>query len=273
MVTSAQRSWREHAYEVIFEADTPAGKLFDVVLLGAIALSMLVITLESVTWIRESHGASLARAELFFTLLFTAEYLARVWCSQRPIRYVTSFYGVIDLLAILPTYLSFCLPVAGAEQLAVVRSLRLMRTFRIFKLGHMLSEASQLKQALLASRAKITVFLAFMLIIVVIVGSAMHLVEGEESGFSSIPAGMYWAVVTMTTVGYGDIVPRTTAGKALAAIIMFLGYGLIVVPMGIVSSELAHAARKPVTTQVCPECLKEGHDTDAAHCKYCGTGL
>jgi voltage-gated potassium channel len=148
-----------------------------------------------------------------------------------------------------------------------------MRTFRIFKLGHMLSEASQLQQALLASRAKITVFLAFMLIIVVIVGSAMHLVEGEESGFSSIPAGMYWAVVTMTTVGYGDLVPHTTAGKALAAVIMFLGYGLIVVPMGIVSSELAQAARKPVTTQVCPECMAEGHDADAAHCKYCGAGL
>jgi voltage-gated potassium channel len=265
------KTWREQWYEVIFEADTRAGKAFDVVLLIAILLSVLVVMLESVAEVRERFRPWLIGAEWFFTILFSAEYVARVACARRPLGYVLSLYGIIDLLAILPTYLMHLLP--GAQRLAVVRSLRLLRAFRIFKLTHMLTEAKVLRRALWSSRAKISVFLAFILIVVVIVGAAMHVIEGPDHGFTSIPQSMYWAIVTMTTVGYGDIAPQTALGKALAALIMVLGYSVIVVPMGIVSAELAHATHKPVTTQVCPECYAEGHDMDAVHCKYCGGRL
>ena len=253
------------------KADTSAGKAFDVLLLLAILLSILVVMLESVETIRRVYGPYLLAAEWFFTVLFTVEYVARILCSRRPLRYVFSFFGMVDLLAILPTYLMVLIP--GAQRLAVVRSFRLLRAFRIFKLGHMLSEARDLRRALWLSRAKIAVFLAVVATIVVIIGSAMHVIEGPENGFTSIPQSMYWAVVTMTTVGYGDIAPQTTLGKALAALIMVLGYSLIIVPTGIVSTELAQTGRKPVTTQVCPECMAEGHDADARHCKYCGSRL
>ncbi len=268
---SGGQTWREQWYEIIFEADTRAGKAFDVILLMAILLSVLVVMLETVPDISDEFGPLLVRAEWFFTVLFTLEYIARIVCSHRPMRYVVSFYGIIDLLAILPTYLIFVLP--RAQGLSVVRSLRLLRAFRIFKLAHMLSEASALRSAVWASRAKIAVFLAFVVIVVVIVGSAMHLIEDQEPGFESIPQSMYWAVVTMTTVGYGDTAPQTPLGKTLAAVIMILGYSMIIVPTGIVSAELAHVGAKPLTTQVCPECLAEGHDVDAVHCKYCGGRL
>lgn len=271
---SGGQTWREQWYEIIFEADTRAGKAFDVMLLMAILLSVLAVMLESVPDISDEFGWYLVRVEWFFTVLFTLEYIARIACSHRPIRYVVSFYGIVDLLAILPTYLVFVLSgAASAQGLTVVRSLRLLRAFRIFKLAHMLSEASALRSAVWASRAKIAVFLTFVVIVVVIVGSAMHLIEGPERGFTSIPHSMYWAVVTMTTVGYGDIAPQTALGKTLAAVIMILGYTMIIVPTGIVSAELAHVAAKPLTTQVCPECLAEGHDVDAVHCKYCGGRL
>lgn len=265
------RSWRDVGYEVIFEADTPAGKAFDVALLAAILLSILVVMLESVEGIRARWGGWLVAAEWFFTGLFTLEYVARIACSRRPWRYIFSFYGIIDLLAILPTYLMIFLP--GAQRLSVVRSFRLLRAFRVFKLGQMLTEARQLRRALWSARPKIAVFLAVVLTIVVIIGSAMHVIEGPEHGFTSIPESMYWAIVTMTTVGYGDIAPQTPLGKGLAAFMMVLGYSLIIVPTGIVSSELAQSALKPITTQVCPECLAEGHDADARHCKYCGGRL
>ncbi len=278
-------SWRERWYEIIFEADTPAGKLFDVMLLIAILLSVLVVMCESVGAIRETHPKLLVRAEWFFTLLFTFEYGVRIVCARRPLRYVFSFYGIVDLLAILPTYV-IALPILkgapSAQRLAVVRALRLLRAFRIFKLGHMLSEAMALRQAIWAARAKIAVFLSFVLIVVVIVGSAMHVIEGGRvdsegqpivTGFDSIPESMYWAVVTMTTVGYGDVSPTTALGKTLAACMMILGYCMIIVPTGIVSAELAHGTGKGLTTQVCPECMAEGHDTDAAHCKFCGAQL
>lgn len=268
---SAAQGWRARWYEIIFEADTPAGKAVDVVLLLAILLSILVVMLESVETIRGRYGPYLLAAEWFFTVVFTVEYFARIVCSRRPLRYVFSFFGMVDLLAILPTYLMVLIP--GAQRLAVVRSFRLLRAFRIFKLGHMLSEARDLRRALWMSRAKIAVFLAVVATIVVIIGSAMHVIEGPENGFTSIPQSMYWAVVTMTTVGYGDIAPQTPLGKTLAALIMVLGYSLIIVPTGIVSTELAHAGRKPVSTQVCPECMAEGHDADARHCKYCGSRL
>jgi voltage-gated potassium channel len=272
------RSWRERWYEIIFEADTPAGKLFDV-LLVAILLSVLVVMCESVDTIQSEYRKPLERAEQFFTLLFTVEYGVRIVCARRPLRYIFSFYGIVDLLAILPTYivaLPFVAEGSGGQRLAVIRSLRLLRAFRIFKLAHMLSEAAALQTAIWAARAKVAVFLSVVLIAVVIVGSAMHLIEGgrgEPTGFDSIPGSMYWAVVTMTTVGYGDVSPTTAIGKALAACMMIMGYCMIIIPTGIVSAELAHAGGKSVTTRVCPECMAEGHDTDAAHCKFCGAKL
>ena len=275
--------WRERWYEIIFEADTPAGKLFDVVLLVAILLSVLVVMLESVKTYRDNYTKELSIAEWFFTILFTIEYGMRIACAKRPWRYVFSFYGVVDLLAILPTYLiAFMyndpwMEGTVAQRLTVIRALRLLRTFRIFKLTHMLSEASALRHAIWAARAKVAVFLTFVLIAVVIVGSAMHVIEGsvsdDKSGFDSIPGSMYWAIVTMTTVGYGDISPQTPLGKALAAIMMILGYSFIIIPTGIVSAEMAQAGASKLTTQVCPDCMYEGHDADATHCKFCGGKL
>ncbi len=277
---SEEHTWRERLYIIIFEADTPAGKLFDVLLLIAIILSVVIVMCESVASFREAYPFKLFLAEWFFTILFTVEYLLRIICARRPLRYIFSFYGIVDLLAILPTYI-IALPGIdsrnNASRLAVIRAVRLLRAFRIFKLAHMLTEATAFRQAIWSARAKIAVFLSFVLIAVVIVGSAMHLIEGgregSNAGFDSIPESMYWAVVTMTTVGYGDISPVTPLGKALAACMMILGYCMIIVPTGIVTSELAHASGKGVSTQVCPECMAEGHDTDARHCKYCGNKL
>ncbi len=266
-------TWRHRLHEVIFEADTPAGKGFDVVLLIVILLSILAIMLESVQAIDAVYHDYLLAAEWLFTLLFTTEYVLRLLCVHRPARYALSFFGVVDLLAILPTYVSLVLP--GSQSLLVIRGLRLLRVFRIFKLARFLSEATLLRQAVWASRAKITVFLATVLILVIIMGSTMYLIEsGADSGFTSIPQSMYWAVVTMTTVGYGDIAPSTPLGKTLAAVIMVLGYSMIIVPTGILSAELVQTgATKTVTTQACPNCMAEGHDIDAAHCKFCGHKL
>lgn len=270
-MTESAKHWRERWYEVIFEADTRAGKAFDVILLIAIFLSVLTVVLDSVDSIRAQSGRLLFAAEWIFTILFTIEYAARIACARRRMRYITSPYGIVDLLAIVPTYFMVLFP--GAQTLAVLRALRLLRVFRVLKLAHMLSEASALRRAMWASRSKIAVFLAFVLIIVVIIGAAMHVIEGPEHGFTSIPESMYWAIVTMTTVGYGDVAPQSPLGKALAAAIMILGYSLIIIPTGIVSAELARPGVRPVSTQVCPECMAEGHDTDATHCKFCGGRL
>ncbi|QDT66897.1 ion transporter [Calycomorphotria hydatis] len=271
-----EQSFREHLFEVIFEADTPAGKWFDVALLIVIMLSILVMMLESVHEIDIHIGEWLWYSEIFFTLLFTAEYLVRIYCAPKRWRYMCSFFGVIDLLAILPTYLVLALPSEdGFHRLGVIRGIRLLRAFRIFKLAHMLSEATALREAIWSSRSKIAVFLAFIVISVVIVGSAMHVIEGPEHGFTSIPLSMYWAIVTMTTVGYGDIAPETPLGKMIAAAMMLLGYCMIIVPTGIITAELSHP-HAPIlgpSTQVCPECLSEEHDSDARYCKHCGTQL
>lgn len=274
-------SWRQRGYEIIFEAETPAGKWFDVVLLIAILLSVLVVMCESVESIRTEKLQLLRGLEWFFTLLFTVEYVLRILCAPHPVRYIFSFYGIVDLLSIVPTYLTLS-PFAngnGTQRLAVIRALRLLRAFRIFKLGHMLTEAAALRQAIWSARSKIAVFLYVVVIAIVIVGSAMHLIEGKldqqadvTTGFDSIPESMYWAVVTMTTVGYGDVSPSTPLGKFLAACMMMLGYCMIIVPTSIVSAELAIGS-KPLTTQVCSECMAEGHDRDAKHCKYCGSQL
>ena len=263
--------WREQLHEIIFEADTPLGKAFDVALLLAICLSVLAVLLESVTGIRERYGPFLRAVEWFFTVLFTVEYLLRLISVRRPLRYATSFLGLVDLMSILPTYLS--LFVGGAQSLLVIRSLRLLRVFRVFKVVRFLREVTALTMAIRNSRVKIVVFLMAVLTIVLIMGAAMYVIEGEERGFTSIPRGMYWAIVTVTTVGYGDIAPTTVLGQVVAAIAMVLGYSLIIIPTGIFSMELVQAARKRVTTQNCPECLREGHDEDATHCKFCGGQL
>ena len=258
-------------YDIVFEADTPAGRLFDVALLFAILLSILAVMLESVDVVAREYGAALRATEWVFTVLFTVEYFLRLYAVRRPLRYATSFFGIVDLISILPTYISLFFGGIGS-QLLVVRALRLLRVFRVFKLVRFLGEANVLSAALRASSAKIIVFLGTVLTIVMIVSSLMYLIEGPENGFTSIPQSMYWAIVTLTTVGYGDIVPQTTAGKMIAAALMILGYAVIAVPTGIVSAELVQAKQR-VTTQVCPDCLAEGHDPDAVHCKFCGSTL
>ena len=220
---------------------------------------------------RSQYGLWLRWAEWGFTLLFTVEYIARLACVRSPARYALSFFGLVDLAAILPTYLSLLLP--GAQTLLVIRVLRLLRVFRVLKLARFLSEANVLAAALRSSRHKVTVFLGTVLCLVLIMGSAMYLIEGPASGFTSIPRSMYWAIVTMTTVGYGDIAPSSIAGQVLAAAVMILGYAIIAVPTGIVSAELVQSVRRPVTTRVCSECLSEGHELTAAYCKDCGAAL
>ena len=275
MTTSAdppatRSRWRARLHEVIFEADTPAGRAFDVCLLVAILVSVITVVLESVAGIRREYGEVLRSVEWALTVAFTIEYGLRLVAVDRPWRYARSLFGLADLLAVVPTYLALLLP--AAQSLMVIRAVRLLRVFRILKLAHFLDEAQQLVLALRASRRKITVFLGGIVTIVVIMGALMYLVEGEEHGFTSIPTSMYWAVVTMTTVGYGDVAPRTPLGQLLAAVLMILGYAIIAVPTGIVSVELARTGR-PVSRQACPACSAEGHDVDATHCKYCGAPL
>ena len=264
--------WRHRLHEIIFEAETPAGRLFDVALLGAIALSVVAVLLESVPQLRADYGPLFRTIEWGLTLLFTVEYALRLVAVGRPLEYARSFFGIVDLLAILPTYLS--LVIAGTQSLLVIRALRFLRVFRVFKLAHYVSESHQLSAALRASARKITVFLGAVLTIVLIVGALMHLIEGEENGFTSIPHSMYWAIVTLTTVGYGDITPQTVLGRMLASVVMICGYGILAVPTGIVTVELAQATRRDqVSTEACPQCSADGHDLDARFCKYCGAGL
>ena len=270
--TTSGKNWRDKLHEIIFEADTPAGKAFDVVLLIAILLSVLAVMLESVTQIKLEYGQILYITEWFFTILFTLEYIGRLVVVKKPLKYATSFLGIIDLLSVIPTYLS--LMFVGAQSLLVIRSIRLLRVFRVFKLARFLGEASQLTAALKASRPKIVVFIGAVFTLVVIMGTLMYLIEGGENGFTSIPKSIYWAVVTLTTVGYGDIAPQTVLGQALATLIMILGYGIIAVPTGIVSAEMSRQKPyAPVSTQACPHCGAEGHDSDAAYCKKCGGHL
>jgi voltage-gated potassium channel len=264
--------WRTVLHEVIFEADTPAGKLFDIVLLISILLSVAAVMLDSMDAVNKVYSGLLYKVEWFFTILFTLEYLLRLSSVGRPFLYARSFYGIVDLFAILPTYVSMLLP--GSQYLLVIRILRILRIFRILKLVQYLSQAKLLMQALRASRLKIFVFLYTVMTLVIIIGSLIYLIEGEENGFTSIPRGIYWAIVTLTTVGYGDISPKTGVGQVLAAMVMILGYAIIAVPTGIVTVEMAHAfPKQKVSTQACPECSAEGHDADAMHCKFCGAKL
>jgi len=263
---------RHRLHEIIFEADTRAGKAFDLLLLLTIVLSVVAVSLESVPTYRQQYRDELRAAEWAFTGIFTTEYLLRLWVVHRPLRYARSFFGVVDLLAILPSYASLLIP--GAHSLLVVRIVRLLRVFRVLKLANFVGQGELLANALARSRYKITIFLGAVLSAVVVAGATMYLVEGPRAGFDSIPRGMYWAIVTMTTVGYGDIAPVTVLGQFLASLLMILGYGVLAVPTGIVSVELAAATRQSeVSAQSCPACGRSGHDLDAKHCKFCGHAL
>ncbi len=264
--------WRTRLHEIIFEADTKPGKLFDVLLIVCIVFSVLVVMLDSVAAIQAKYGAVLYALEWFFTILFTAEYLLRLSCVGRPLSYATSFFGVVDLLAILPTYSSLIVP--GGQYLLVIRVLRILRIFRVLKLVQYLGEARLLYQALRDSRRKITVFLFAVFLLVIIFGSLMYVIEGSENGFTSIPRSIYWAIVTLTTVGYGDISPHTNLGQFVSAMVMIMGYSIIAVPTGIVGIALARAkTAEEISTRCCPECSCEGHDPDANFCKNCGFKL
>ncbi len=263
-------SWRRKIHEIIFEHHTYWGRMFDVVLLWAILLSIIAVMLESVESIRLKYGEILRVLEWTFTVAFSIEYIARILSVRKPLKYVKSFYGLIDLLSILPTYLSIF--ATGGQYLMAIRTIRLLRVFRILKLVRFIGEGKVLADALRGSRYKITVFFGAVLILVVIMGTFMYLVEGPENGFNSIPLSIYWAIVTLTTVGYGDIAPQTVLGKALASIIMLLGYAIIAVPTGIVTSELAHR-REKVANNVCNYCSAEGHEYGAKFCRNCGEKL
>lgn len=264
---------RRRAYEVVFEHDTEAGRRFDVALIAAILASVGAVMLESVAGVREGWGPTLRAVEWLFTVLFTVEYAVRLWCVARPGAYARSFFGIIDLLAFLPTWVSVVVP--GSQAFIVVRIMRVIRIFRILKLTQYVGEANLLGRALYASRYKISVFLLTVFGIVVSVGSLMYLIEGPRSGFTSIPTGVYWAIVTLTTVGFGDITPVTPLGQFLASLLMITGYGVIAVPTGIVTVELANVARAAPgeSERRCPTCGRTGHDPDAHHCKHCGAEL
>ncbi len=268
----AEAGWRLKLYTVIFEADTRAGRLFDLVLVGLILASVAVVMLDSMAAVQARHGRLLTVLEWAFTLAFTAEYLARLACVRHPLRYARSPFGIIDLLALLPTYLAVFVP--GLHALIDVRVLRLLRLFRILKLGAYVAEFGLLGRALMASRRKILVFMSFVLMVVTIMGTLMYVVEGPENGFTSIPVGVYWAITTMTTVGFGDITPKSDLGRVIASAMMLLGWGTLAVPTGIVSAEFtAQRVGRAPTTRTCHECLSEGHAPDAQFCRDCGAPL
>mgnify|MGYP000639411502 CR=1 FL=1 len=270
-----RKSWKSILHEVIYEADTSKGKWFDIILFALIILSVVLVMLESVKEIDAKHHNLLIALEWIITIFFTIEYIARVITIKKPFKYIFSFYGIIDFISTVPLYLSFIF--AGSQVLLAVRALRLLRIFRILKLVQFLGEASSLKLALKASRAKIVVFIYVVLILSVIMGTVMYLIEGDEAGFTSIPRSIYWAVVTLTTVGYGDIAPTTSFGQFIAVIIMIMGYGIIAVPTGIVTSELTKQTKGHnnihTNTQSCPSCSYEDHRDDASHCYNCGSEL
>ena len=268
-VKATSSTMKEKIHEVIFEADTPSGKYFDIALLLSIIVSVIAVSLESIESIDKVYHSQLVIIEWFFTILFTIEYILRLYSTEHSVKYSTSFFGVVDLLAILPTYLSIFIP--GAQSLLVIRGLRLLRIFRVFKLSRYLGEANILSEAIIQSRTRIVVFLSTITVLSFITGAGMYLVEGPKHGFTSIPQSVYWAITTLTSTGYGDTVPITPLGKLLAIFIMIMGYSLIIVPTGIISTEMMKLG--DISTQACKNCSKEGHDFNAKFCKYCGFEL
>jgi len=272
MAPSKSMSWKNTLHEVIFEADTRAGKLFDIVLLILILGSVATVMLESVNPIRIEHGQTLNIIEWVLTILFSIEYITRIISIKKPFKYIFSFYGLIDLLSILPTYLG--LFITGASSMAAIRSIRLLRVFRILKLARYLKEAAAFKSILIAMRPKIIVFLVAIFSIVTIMGTVIYMIEDPKDGFTSIPRCVYWAVVTLTTVGYGDIAPQTVLGQVFASFIMVMGYSIIVIPtVFVVTSSMLSSRETTLNTKSCPSCSQEGHDNNAEFCKYCGDSL
>ncbi len=269
---SYHRTWKDRLHDVIYEADTPTGKIFDLILLVLIVLSIIFVMIESVKGLPDHIYTLLYYAEWVITIFFTFEYIARIISIKRPSTYIFSFYGMIDLLSTLPLYLSFF--ITGTSALLAVRALRLLRVFRILKISRYIGESNKLVKAIKDSRAKILVFLFAVLVLCIIMGTVMYLIEGERSGFKSIPISVYWCIVTLTTVGYGDIAPVTPLGQFLAAIIMIMGYGIIAVPTGIVSAEYTQQTRKiHLNTQVCSNCNEDKHSDSAKFCHKCGEDL
>ena len=262
------KTLRQKLYTIIFEAETPAGKAFDVALIILILSSIVIVSLESVVAIRRDFASHFLVLEWCFTIIFTIEYLLRIYSTPKPLKYVLSFFGIVDLLAIIPTYLS--LIVVGSQYLLVVRVLRLLRIARVFKLTRFINEGQVLSRALRASITKIAVFLGTVLTLIVIIGSLMYIIEGAASGFTSIPVSIYWTIVTLTTVGYGDIAPATPLGQLLASFVMILGYGIIAVPTGIVTVEMSRTEKQMEPTRVCPNCHVEGHVVGSNYCYNCG---
>lgn len=268
---SGLSGWRRQLHEIIFGAETAAGKTFDVLLIASIVVSVLVVMCDSVATIRAIYGPLLLGLEWFFTILFSVEYALRLLCVGRPFRYATSFFGVVDLLAILPTYLSLILP--GTQFFLVLRILRVLRIFRVLKLVQYVSEANLLVLALKTSGRKIIVFLFAVLTLMIVFGSLIYVIEGEANGFTSIPRSIYWAIVTMTTVGYGDISPKTGLGQAVAALVMIIGYSIIAVPTGIVTAEISQQFKVRICNRPCPECGACENSEAASYCQFCGAEL
>ncbi len=267
-----ERDWRYKWYDVVFHSNTPAGRLFDIILLIVIMISVLIVMLDSVPVFREKYRFAFFQLEWFFTILFSAEYLVRIFISKKPKVYIWSFYGIIDLLSVLPTYLSLFF--AGTQYLLVIRILRILRIFRVLKLTRYMKASHVLSVSLKQSRFKIIVFFEVLITTVVIMGSLMYLIEGTENGFTSIPMSIYWAIITLTTVGFGDITPVTPLGQFMASLIMILGYSIIAVPTGIISAEIVKAGQNAALKKSkCQECQTITHDDDALYCKYCGKQL
>lgn len=265
---------KDKLYEIIFESDTKAGKTFDVLLITAIILSIIIVVLDSVPGTSAATNNIFLISEWVFTILFTLEYVLRIIITGKPLRYIFSFYGLVDLLAILPTYLG--LIISGGSSLLVIRALRILRVFRVLKLSRYTTAGKIISRSLRASKAKIGVFLVAVFTIILVIGTLMYLIEGPENGYSSIPRGVYWTIVTITTVGYGDIAPATAIGQFIASLTMLTGYAIIAVPTGIVSAELSHQQRVMSGTaksRTCPHCHTEGHDEDAVYCNKCGDRL
>jgi voltage-gated potassium channel len=266
-----QETLKEHLYRVIFGTGTPAGRRFDLILIAAILISVAAVILDSVDWLQSRYAVWLLTIEWFFTILFTIEYAVRLYCSPNPKAYATSFYGIVDLLAILPTYVSLIFPTTSL--LLIIRLLRVLRIFRILKLFQYTGEANILLRSMLMARRKIFIFMFSVMVVVTIFGSLMYIIEGPAYGFTSIPKSIYWAIVTVTTVGYGDITPHTVLGQAIASLAMLTGYGIIAVPTGIISAELMSEMQRERTIVRCSNCEKSGHEKDAEYCKYCGTEI
>lgn len=270
-MSAAEPSLKLRLREIIFGTEPGPGRNFDIALIITIIASVLALFLDSVAPLHAAYGDIFYTAEIAFTLMFSIEYLARIYCSENRRAYITSFYGIIDLLATLPTYLAFFIP--GAQHLLVIRVFRVLRIFRVFKLFKYMSEANILVRSIRSSRHKITVFFITVVTLVIVFGSLMYLIEGPHNGFSSLPQSIYWAIVTVTTVGYGDVVPMSPLGRAIAALAMVTSYAIIAIPTGILSAELMQENQRQTDLRQCSQCKQQRHDRDAVHCKHCGAAL